>query len=216
MKSRKNELVFPLFEDWEPYYLRILAHFSFDRARDEEAALLLSRLLTRDDLTLLEGLIRGRPATVCGNGPNLAGELGRIRGTVIAADGAANRLYAQGIRPEAIVTDLDGATEAFLRMNEAGTVIVVHAHGDNMDLLRSWVPRFPGPLVGTTQGRPFDGIHNFGGFTDGDRAVFLAHALGASEVAIVGFDLDDPDVDPLKRDKLLFARNLIRLAGHDL
>jgi uncharacterized Rossmann fold enzyme len=216
MKSRKNGLIFSRFEDWEPYYLRILAHFSFDQARDEESALLLSTLLTRDDLPVLEALIRGKPATICGNGPNLIGELDRIRGTVIAADGAANRLYARGIRPAAIVTDLDGATEAFVRMNEAGTVIVVHAHGDNMALLRSWVPRFPGPLVGTTQSRPFDGIHNFGGFSDGDRAVFLADALGATEVTIAGFDLDDPTVDPVKRGKLLFARELLRLAGHDL
>jgi len=216
MKSRKNELVFSRFEDWEPYYLRILAHFSFDRARDEEAAVLLSSLLTRDDLPLLTERIKGKPATVCGNGPNLIGELGRIRGTVIAADGAANRLYARGIRPDAIVTDLDGATDALIGMNRAGTVIVVHAHGDNMELLRRWVPRFPGPIVGTTQSRPFDGIHNFGGFSDGDRAVFLADALGASEVVIAGFDLDDPTVGPVKRGKLLFARELLRLAGHDL
>jgi len=216
MKSRKNGFVFSRFEDWEPYYLRILARLSFDRARDEEAALLLSSLLDRDDLHLLGEIIRGRPATVCGNGPNLVGEVGRIRGTVIAADGAANRLYARGIRPEVIVTDLDGATEAFVRMNGAGTVVVVHAHGDNMDLLRSWVPRFPGPLVGTTQSRPFGRLHNFGGFTDGDRAVFLAEALGASEIVTAGFLLDDPEADPMKREKLLVARELLGLAGHDL
>lgn len=209
-------MIFSRFEDWEPYYLRILAHFSFDRAKDEEAAVLLSSLLSRDDLGLLDGLIRGKTVTVCGNGPSLTGELDRIRGTAIAADGAANRLIAYGIRPAVIVTDLDGATDAFISMNREGTVIVVHAHGDNMDLLRRWVPRFPGLLVGTTQSRPFDCIHNFGGFSDGDRAVFLAEALGASEVVIAGFDLDDPTVGPVKRGKLLFARELLRLAGHDL
>jgi len=216
MKSRINGPIFPRFEDWEPYYLRILAHFGFDRARDEEAATLLASLLARDDLPVLEGRIRGKTVTVCGNGPNLADELGALRGVVVAADGAANRLYARGIRPGAIVTDLDGATEDFVRMNEAGTVIVVHAHGDNMDLLRRWVPRFPGPLVGTTQGRPFGRIHDFGGFSDGDRAVFLAHALGAAEVLLAGFLLDDPDVGPVKRGKLLFARELLALAGHEL
>ena len=216
MKSRRNGPIFQRFEDWEPYYLRILAHFGFDRARDEEAAILLGSLLSRDDLPLLGDRIRGKTVTVCGNGPNLADELGTLRGVVVAADGAANRLYARGIRPEAIVTDLDGATGDFIRMNEAGTVIVVHAHGDNMDLLRRWVPRFPGPLVGTTQGRPFGRIHDFGGFSDGDRAVFLAHALGAAEVLLAGFLLDDPDVGPVKRGKLLFARELLALAGHEL
>jgi len=216
MKSRKNELVFPLFEDWEPYYLRILEDLSFDRAGDEEAAVLLSTLLPRDNLATLRRRIRGKTITVCGNGPNLVAELDRIRGTLIAADGAANRLYAGGIRPSAIVTDLDGATEAFVEMNRAGTVIVVHAHGDNRDLLRFWVPLFPGPLVGTTQARPLPHIHNFGGFSDGDRAVFLAYALGASEVRLAGFDLDDSSVNPVKRRKLAWARTLLRLAGHDL
>jgi uncharacterized Rossmann fold enzyme len=216
MKSRKNELVFPEFEDWDPYYRRILGDLGFDREKDEEAARLLATLLPRDDLPALKRRIRGKTVTVCGNGPNLTAELDRVRGTVVAADGAANRLYGEGIRPAAIVTDLDGATEAFIAMNRAGTVIVVHAHGDNRDLLRFWVPLFPGPLVGTTQAQPFGRIHNFGGFSDGDRAVFLALALDAAEVALVGFYLDDPAVNPLKRKKLLWARNLLGLAGYDL
>ena len=216
MKSGMKGPVFPGFEDWEPCYLRILADLGFDRAKDEEAARLLAALLHRDDLAALAGVIRGKTVTVCGNGPNLTGELDRIRGAVIAADGAANRLLAEGIRPAAIVTDLDGATEAFVEMNRAGTVIVVHAHGDNRDLLRFWVPLFPGPVVGTTQARPFGRIHNFGGFSDGDRAVFLAIALEAAEVLLAGFYLDDPSVDPVKRKKLLWARRLLRLAGYDL
>ena len=216
MKSRKNELVFSRFEDWEPYYLRILGDLSFDRAGDEEAARLLATLLPRDSLATLKRRIRGKTVTVCGNGPNLIPELDRVRGTVVAADGAANRLYAKGLRPAAIVTDLDGATEAFVEMNRAGTVIVVHAHGDNRDLLRFWVPLFPGPLVGTTQARPFGRIHNFGGFSDGDRAVFLALALDASEVLLAGFLLDDPTVNPVKRKKLFWARTLLALAGYDL
>jgi uncharacterized Rossmann fold enzyme len=208
---------FSKFEDWEPYYLRILGDLGFDREKDEEAARVLSTLLTRDDLPTLRRRIRGKAVTVCGNGPNLAEELDRIRGAVvIAADGAANRLHADGIRPAAIVTDLDGATEAFLGMNRAGTVIVVHAHGDNRDLLRFWVPLFTGPVVGTTQARPFGRIHNFGGFSDGDRAVFMALALDASEVTLAGFYLDDPAVNPVKRRKLLWARTLLGLAGYDL
>jgi uncharacterized Rossmann fold enzyme len=216
MKPGMKAPVFPGFEDWEPYYLRILGDLGFDRAKDEEAARILASLLHRDDLPALERRIRGKAVTVCGNGPNLAAELDRVRGTVIAADGAANRLHARGIRPAAVATDLDGATEAFLAMNRAGTVMVVHAHGDNMDLLRFWVPLFPGPLVGTTQAGPFGRIHNFGGFSDGDRAVFLALALGAAEVTLAGFFLDDPGVNPVKRKKLLWARTLLGLAGYDL
>ncbi|NYT05260.1 MAG: DUF115 domain-containing protein [Methanomicrobiales archaeon] len=204
------------FEEWEPHYTAILDYFGFDRAADEEAALLLARLAPRDDHALLAAFCRDRAVTVCGNAPCLAGELSLISGTVFAADAAADLLYGHGIRPDAVFTDLDGATDRFSLMNREGTIMVVHAHGDNMRLLRTWVPRFEGPFVATTQARPLPGVHNFGGFTDGDRAVFAAHALGAASVRIVGFDLDDRGVDKVKRGKLVWARRLLSLLGHDL
>lgn len=204
------------YDDWAPLYDEILEYFQFDRDADAAAAELLAGLLSRDDLPVLEDLIRDREVTVCGNAPTLILELGRIRGIVLAADGAADVLYARGIRPGAVFTDLDGATDAFPAMNREGTVMVVHAHGDNMDLLRRWVPRFEGPLVGTTQGPPLPHVHNFGGFSDGDRAAFAAHHLGAASVGFAGFDLDDDRVNPVKRGKLRFARRLLALFGHEL
>lgn len=202
--------------DWEPHYLEILDYFNFDREDDERSARLLADLLRRDDLPLLEECVAGKHVTVCGNAPCLRRDLDRCSGTVFAADAAADILYAHGILPDAIFTDLDGATDTFLEMNAAGTIIVVHAHGDNIPLIRKWVPRFTGPVVGTTQSTPLPHIHNFGGFTDGDRAVFAADALGAEEVTIIGFDLDDRDVDPMKRGKLFWARKLLALLGYDL
>lgn len=204
------------YEDWAPLYNEILEYFEFDSDADADAAELLANLLPRDDLSCLDDLIRGREVTVCGNAPTLVRELGRIRGVVIAADGAADVLYARGIRPGAVFTDLDGATDAFPRMNREGTVMVVHAHGDNTDLLRRWVPCFEGPIVGTTQGPPLPHVHNFGGFSDGDRGAFAAHHLGAARVGLAGFDLDDDSVNPIKRGKLRFARRLLALLGHEL
>jgi uncharacterized Rossmann fold enzyme len=202
------------FEEWEPYYREICDYFAFDPGLDEEAARVLATLLRRDDLPALDALSRGQNVTVCGNAPCLPNELDRITGRVFAADAAAEVLMAGNIRPDAVFTDLDGATGLFPLINEAGTVMVVHAHGDNIPLLRFWMPQFSGPVVATTQGMPFDGVHNFGGFTDGDRAVFAAHALGADRVRIIGFDLDDQDVDPMKRGKLRWARRLLALLGH--
>lgn len=204
------------YEDWAPHYDEILDYFQFDREADAAAARLLATLLPRDDLSLLDRLIHGRAVTVCGNAPTLARELGRVRGVVLAADGAADVLYGHGTRPGAVFTDLDGATDAFFEMNRAGTIMVVHAHGDNMSLLSRWVPRFDGPIVGTTQGPPLPHVHNFGGFSDGDRAAFAAHHLGATSVGFAGFDLDDDAVDPVKRGKLRFARRLLGLLGHEL
>jgi len=204
------------FADWEPHYTAILDYFGFEREADEAAARVLAGLAGRDDVGLLEMLIRGREVTVCGNAPCLVGELDRIEGTVLAADAAAEVLADHGIRPDAVFTDLDGATDVFLDLSEQGTVMVVHAHGDNIPLLRHWVPRIAGPLVATTQAAPLPRVHNFGGFTDGDRAVFAADELGAAAVRIVGFDLADKNVDPLKRGKLFWAGELLRLIGYDL
>ena len=203
------------FTEWEPYYREILDYFGFDRALDEEAGRLLASLLDCDNLLSLASLTDGNEVTVCGNAPCLKGELGRITGVVFAADAAAEVLDANGIRPDAIFTDLDGATDLFIRLNREGTIIVVHAHGDNMPLLRYWVPQFPGRVIGTTQAAPLPHIHNFGGFTDGDRAAFAADELGASKIILAGFDLDDENVDPLKRGKLHWARKLLSLIGLD-
>jgi len=201
------------FTEWEPVYREILDYFGFDRTTDEEAARLLASLLDCDNLLSLASLTNGNEVTVCGNAPCLNEDLSRITGVVFAADAAAEVLDANGISPDAIFTDLDGATDLFIRLNREGTIIVVHAHGDNMPLLRCWVPRFPGKVVGTTQAAPLSHVYNFGGFTDGDRAAFAADELGASHITLAGFDLDDKNVDPLKRGKLHWARKLLSLIG---
>ena len=65
------------FADWEPHYTAILDYFGFEREADEAAARVLADLAVRDDVGLLEMLIRGSEVTVCGNAPCLVGEIGR-------------------------------------------------------------------------------------------------------------------------------------------
>jgi uncharacterized Rossmann fold enzyme len=193
------------FSEWELHYKEILHYFGIDRAGDEEAARLLASLLACDNILSLASLTDGNDVTVCGNAPCLKDELGKITGIVFAADAAAEVLDSHGIRPDAIFTDLDGVTDRFIELNRGGSIVVIHAHGDNIPLLRHWVPRFLGKVVGTTQAAPLPHVYNFGGFTDGDRAVFTADELGASRITLVGFDLDDRNVDPMKRGKLHWA-----------
>ncbi|HOB18047.1 MAG TPA: DUF115 domain-containing protein [Candidatus Methanoculleus thermohydrogenotrophicum] len=205
------------FVDWEPHYIAILEYFGFEREADEAAARLLADLAGgRDDLGLLQSLIQDRAVTVCGNAPCLPEELDQVEGTVLAADAAAEVLADHGIRADAVFTDLDGATDVFIDLSRQGTVMVVHAHGDNLPLLRHWLPLLPGPLVATTQAVPLPHVYNFGGFTDGDRAVFAADDLGAASIRIIGFDLADRNVDPVKRGKLFWAGELLHLIGYDL
>jgi uncharacterized Rossmann fold enzyme len=170
--------------------------------------------LSRDDLPSLAALTCGQEVTVCGNAPCLKDDLSRLKGIVFAADAAAEVLDAHGICPDAVFTDLDGATDRLVGMNESGTIVVVHAHGDNIPLLDYWVPRFTGPVVGTTQSVPLPHVHNFGGFSDGDRAVFTADELGAGHITLIGFDLDDDNVNPMKRGKLFWARKLLAAIGY--
>lgn len=213
------------FEYWEPIYLEISEEFGFSRGRDEEAARLLSVLLRsgsdqtisgqeeQSDLDAIGSIVRGRDVLVCGNAPCLARELEDISpgDVVIAADGATTVLLEMGIVPEVIVTDLDGTVPDIIAANRRGSLVVVHAHGDNMAALREYVPQMS-RVIGTTQSRPFDEIYNFGGFTDGDRCVFLARCFGASKIELAGFDYDDQNVSPMKKMKLRWAKRLVKMA----
>jgi uncharacterized Rossmann fold enzyme len=206
------------FDLWEPIYHEILEDFGFSRERDEEAASLLSGLLykksPKKSLRDASNLVRDRIVIVCGNAPSLASEIEKLPskdGIFIAADGAAGVLLNSGIVPRLVVTDLDGPFATILQADRMGSIIVVHAHGDNMDALKRCVPKLRN-VVGTTQSVPLENIYNFGGFTDGDRCVFLARRLGAADIRLMGFDYDDQSVTPRKGKKLSWAKRLIEMA----
>ncbi|HEX7627608.1 MAG TPA: 6-hydroxymethylpterin diphosphokinase MptE-like protein [Candidatus Methanoperedens sp.] len=127
---------------------------------------------------------------------------------IIAADGATSVLMNNAITPDIIVTDLDGNMDDEAKANELGAIMVVHAHGDNIDALGEELPRLK-RVIGTTQSKPLDNVYNFGGFTDGDRCVFLAKEMGAKSITIIGFDFKDTNVTPLKKKKLMWAEKLI-------
>ncbi len=210
------------FIDWEPIYEEILVEFGFSREKDEDAARLLQSLLWGREGDLyaedLESIIGGREVLVCGNGPSLRRELEKVleeldtgKIAVIAADGATTAILAAGVLPDVIVTDLDGFLPDIIAANERGSAVVVHAHGDNMASLKEYVPQLT-KVLGTTQSEPMEGVFNFGGFSDGDRCVFLARNFGASKIRIIGFDYDDPAVTPVKKMKLKWARRLVAMA----
>jgi len=218
----RKEMINTDFAAWEPVYERILEDFGFDRAGDEEAAQTLSRMLTEKNtvsLSELKATISGKPALICGNAPKLRKELSEIdlsNYVVIAADGAAAVLMDIGRVPEVICTDLDGNSEADIEKEilacEQGSIVLIHAHGDNIDKLEKYVLRFK-RFIATTQARPFDKVYNFGGFSDGDRCVFVAREFGAEKIRLTGFDFEDPGVNPIKKKKLEWAKELIEMLG---
>ena len=203
------------FESWEPFYLQILKDFGFLRQADEEVARELDASLggTRASDQELRSLFEGKEVTVAGNGPNLAREIEGARGVLVTADEATTVAMARGRIPAAVVTDLDGTMSEQVKANDAGAIVLVHGHGDNGPAVRKWAPLFVGKTVATTQSRPTGGLRNFGGFTDGDRAVFLADHFGAARIHLVGFDFAHPspkDADVrTKQRKLDWAYILI-------
>ena len=187
------------FSRWEIYYDQILADFGYSREEDERAARVLSGLLegrssSADDLRVM---IEGKVVTVAGDAESLGREVESLAGVVISADEATSVLLAHDVVPDAFTTDLDGKIEDLVRANLQGAVAIIHAHGDNMDALQEHVGKFEGQVIGTTQAEPLGGIFDFGGFTDGDRAVFIADHFGAEEIRLAGFDFENPR----KKDK---------------
>lgn len=199
---------------WIPYYEAICSDLKLDVGRDMEASRLLADLLkenrkitSRDSVMQNIGLlISGRSVYIFGAGPDLEEELEQAliekadewtstdrNDVLIAADGATSALMARSIRPDLIVSDLDGDLEDQLACLGSGSIMFVHAHGDNMLRIRDAVPRLFGKVVGTTQLDPMRGafLDNFGGFSDGDRSAFIAEHFGASQIILLGFDFKE-------------------------
>jgi uncharacterized Rossmann fold enzyme len=200
------------FRDWEPVYERLLADFGFHREADERARDRLAALSEPFDLGRLDS--EGAAVAVAGAGPSLSTDRGRdlARGAdlVFAASTAADTLRGAGIDVDCMVTDLDKNPETARAFTRAGVPVAVHAHGDNVPEIERWVPAFDAAAVlPTTQAAPRGPVRNFGGFTDGDRAAFLADHLGAERLRFPGWDFDDPSVGPAKARKLAWAERLL-------
>lgn len=200
---------------WEPTYEEILAAFGYDPKADRTAARELDRLL-EDRRKLAESrlrlLFRDRHVVVFGGAPHLeedAATFGAYQGTLVATDGSLQRLDEAGVVPDLVVTDLDKTADLQVRASDDGVPVVVHAHGDNRDRLKAWVPRLDGPVMGTCQCDPegLDRVRSFGGFTDGDRAACMAAHFGARRLLLVGWDFEAARGDKL--EKLRFAERIV-------
>ncbi|QPV61478.1 DUF115 domain-containing protein [Halosimplex litoreum] len=205
------------FDEWEPVYEAVLADMGFDRAGDERARDLLADLVVDSggsgSLAPADLDFAGETVAVVGAGPSLGDELGVVRAadSVVAASDAAAAVREAGLVVDCMVTDLDEESDVARELTAAGTPVAVHAHGDNRPALRERVPELVvESVLPTTQAAPAGPVVDTGGFTDGDRAAFLADHCGAETLVFAGWDFDDPDVDPLKARKLGWAERLLR------
>jgi 2-amino-4-hydroxy-6-hydroxymethyldihydropteridine diphosphokinase len=214
------------FVEWFPFYQQIRMEFGYSTEKDQKAAEMLSNMIKRKALQVskIQKKIKGKEVLVIAAGPSLEKNIEFIKKNKkyikIAADGVVEFLLNNKITPDIVVSDLDGNPK-YLRMAEKfGAIMVIHAHGDNIDDLEKNVPKFR-KIIGTTQVMPTENVYNFGGFTDGDRCVFLAEEMRAKSITLIGMDFDNNprkfstnnhEVDfELKRRKLKTAKRLVEM-----
>lgn len=213
---------------WFSWYKELLHEFGFSREEDETSAKLLDKLLETFGGLSPEDIPMKKEVIVFGAGPSLKKNIKEIKNlnlsdfTLISADGATTALLEENIVPDIVVSDLDGEMDDILYANHEGSLMVIHAHGDNIERVKSCVPHLT-RVLGTTQSTPLNKVYNFGGFTDGDRCLFLAVELGAEYIILAGMDFGKivtkysrPDMnesegraDEIKQLKLKYAKKLV-------
>ncbi|MBS3781032.1 MAG: DUF115 domain-containing protein [Candidatus Thermoplasmatota archaeon] len=194
------------FEDWEPLYEEIISNFGYSKKKDRISADILVESRSTDSLSPLKDL---KNKTVEIGGPYFSES--DIE-TTVAAGASVRQMVDKGVDPDLMVTDLDGDNELQLDLNLEGVPAVIHAHGDNIKRIEEWAEKFEGCVISTCQCRPpKKGIYNFGGFTDGDRACFLADHFGAEKIVLNGWDFSHPfgGANSEKLKKLKWAERLI-------
>ena len=179
-----------MISGWKTKYSEILKEFNYEEKKDKESAIILDTILKKSKTSeKIHDLIQGKTVFVIGSGPSLSTTIPKLKklkkGIKIAADSSIKPLLENGIVPDIVVTDLDGDEDSLKKIAKK-SIFVVHAHGDNIEKLE-FTKKFKN-CIGTTQTKPFNKIQNFGGFTDGDRGVFLASHFEAKKIILFGMD----------------------------
>ena len=222
------------YKDWKPIYEKIAKDLNITKDADKQAANILNELLKnnkQNSKKKLKDVLKGKEVVIFGAGPSLESSLNSNKDNLthkikISADGATSALTQNDILPDIIVTDLDGKISDQINANSKGSITVIHAHGDNIVKIKKFVPKFKGYIIGSTQidPSPYENVDNFGGFTDGDRAIFLADNFKAKMIYLVGFDFEgkigrysfsEKKDRNLKFKKLKWCKYLIELLKKD-
>jgi len=176
---------------WKTRYREIRGMFEYKESDDIASAKKLNYIIEKKfPSSNFKNKIFGKTIFVIGAGPSLDGAVTVMKKyenvTKIVADGAVQALIKHKIRPDILVTDLDGDIKSIKKIARTNIPIIVHAHGDNKERL-DIVKKFKNK-IGTTQSEKFGLLENFGGFTDGDRCVFLAEHFKAKKIILIGMD----------------------------
>ena len=210
---------------WKTQFKEIRKEFGYLEKDDLISARKLDSLLKRkNSKRQFQDMIQGKTVFIIGAGPSLTKSLKYIKKsknvTKIVADGAVRALLEKNIKPNILVTDLDGDLKSIEKIGKTRIPIIVHADGDNYEKLE--IVKKLKNVVGSTQTRKIGKIENFGGFTDGDRCVFLAEYFNASKIVLIGMDFGQKIgkyskhriVDrKIKIKKLKFGKKIVEWIG---
>ena len=193
MKTYAN-LSYMMIRGWFSRYSEIIREFGFSKRQDQEAAYMLNSIIKNPvPIKKIQSILKGKTVFVIGSGPSLGSSISMLKkykkNPKIVADSALKILVQNKIFPDIVVTDLDGDERSLKIVGNTKSVMIVHAHGDNIARLHL-AENFKN-CIGTTQGKTLGNLFNFGGFTDGDRAVFLANAFDAKKIILFGMDLEN-------------------------
>jgi len=180
------------------WYPRITKKLKLNPELDGKASEILDGLASKTNTAEeeLKNLINGRVCVVFGAGPSLTKVFEqfvrkRAGWVYVAADGAARIFRERNLEPpDVLVTDLDGGDHT-IQWCSKKSILVIHAHGDNSTKLTHIVPKLisnGAKVVFTTQTKPIGNVKNYFGFTDGDRAAWLCHQMGAEKIILVAMD----------------------------
>jgi len=186
-------------EEWLKLYDDIAKRLRLSPIEDERAAELLNVLIRNRayEPKDIKPIIQNKHVVVVGAGPSVIDDLENLKRVnrknlvFITCDGATKAfLEVFDSPPDIIVTDLDGFPKEQVLCSKNGSITIVHAHGDNKMEITTYVPKLE-KVMGTTQVKPKEKVYNFGGFTDGDRAVFIASHFKPKSITLVGMNLEE-------------------------
>jgi len=183
-------------------YEQICSLLNIDPETDLKATEVLHSRLThqtvRKTFRKLKSTIKNKIVLLFGPGPSLESSIEQLltlvknfrrEVVIVAVDGATTALLKFGMDIDVIVTDLDGSISAIRKSLLNNSIVVIHAHGDNIAKINEINDIIPKEgIIGTTQTKETSKVKNLGGFTDGDRAAYLAANMLAEIVTLIGYD----------------------------
>lgn len=226
---------------WQPLYQEVATDLGLSIPKDytiaEKYKILVNQSHKNGFTSILEKIysLKKEKSWIFGAGPSLEQDFTIFQDNyspehdlVVGVDGACLFLLEKEIYPDIIFSDGDGSLEALLTCIQHGSMIVLHAHGDNFTIISDFFPKVQNyTVLPTVQTEPYEPyLYNFGGFTDGDRAISaILEWFKQITILLLGFTFgkiqgryskpnklkEDAEASEFKQKKLTFAKRYIAI-----